>query len=148
MQTIGLDPPARGLALASRAAPLGCLALVVGTGKAPLAMLARNVVDNFETAIRRDVKHKGFLVAYSFGKGAVEEAARSKDTDAAVHLVKVADLLRVNLSRETPEVLGIFAGVGGRARRAWPPPPSTKPAAEELVENVRAERAGVSDDGS
>lgn len=99
--------------------------------------VGRNVVDNFETAIRRAEKHKGFLIAYSFGKGAVEEAARSKGTEAAVYLVKVEDLLRVadlldaaemsreepELSSETADLLALFDGVGRRSRRAWPAPP-------------------------
>lgn len=41
--------------------------------------VSRNVVDNFETAIRRINKKKGYIVAYSFGKGAYEEVARVKN---------------------------------------------------------------------
>jgi len=43
--------------------------------------IGRNVVDNFETAIRRINKKKGYIVAYSFVKSAYEEAARSKNQD-------------------------------------------------------------------
>jgi len=43
--------------------------------------IGRNVVDNFETAIRRIKKKKGYIVAYSFVKNAHEEAARSKNQD-------------------------------------------------------------------
>lgn len=43
--------------------------------------IGRNVVDNFETAIRRINKKKGYIVAYSFVKGAYEEAARAKNQD-------------------------------------------------------------------
>ncbi len=35
--------------------------------------VGRNVVDNFETAIQRINKKKGYIVAYSFVKGAHEE---------------------------------------------------------------------------
>jgi hypothetical protein len=55
-------------------------------------------VDEFETAIARSGKHKGFIVAFSFTQGrggADEEAARTKGTDREVHLVKVADFPRV-----------------------------------------------------
>jgi tRNA G10 N-methylase Trm11 len=38
--------------------------------------IGRNVVDNFETAIRRRKATKGIVVAFSFGKGAYEEIAR------------------------------------------------------------------------
>ena len=41
--------------------------------------VGRNVVDNFETAIRRAKKTKGTIVAISFGKGAIEEVARAKN---------------------------------------------------------------------
>jgi DNA modification methylase len=69
--------------------------------------VGRKYVDEFETAIARSGKHKGFIVAFSFtsGKGgAVAEAARTKGTDRKVHLVKVADLLRVAELIETAEV--------------------------------------------
>lgn len=40
--------------------------------------VGRNVVDNFETAIRREHKSAGYIIAFSFAKGAYEEAARTK----------------------------------------------------------------------
>jgi len=43
--------------------------------------VGRNVVDNFETAIRRAKKKKGYIVAFSFGKGAYEEVARVKNKE-------------------------------------------------------------------
>ena len=43
--------------------------------------VGRNVVDNFETAIRRAKKTKGTIVAISFGRGAHEEVARAKNQD-------------------------------------------------------------------
>lgn len=43
--------------------------------------VGRNVVDNFETAINRIKKKKGYIIAYSFVKGAYEEAARAKNQD-------------------------------------------------------------------
>lgn len=43
--------------------------------------VGRNVVDNFETAIRRARKTKGTIVALSFGRGAHEEVARAKNQD-------------------------------------------------------------------
>lgn len=85
--------------------------------------VGRNVVDNFETAIERSGKHKGYLVAFSFSKGAVDEAARSKEVAKnAVVLVKVEDLLRVaelveaaelskqplDLSGEAPDLMALF----------------------------------------
>jgi DNA modification methylase len=40
--------------------------------------IGRNVIDNFETAIRRRKVSQGIIVAFSFGKGANEEIARAK----------------------------------------------------------------------
>lgn len=55
--------------------------------------VGRNVVDNFETALRRGKYDKGFIVAFSFTKGAREEVARVKGKGLDVKLIKVEDLL-------------------------------------------------------
>jgi DNA modification methylase len=55
--------------------------------------VGRNVVDNFETAIRRQEKHKGYIVAFSFGRGAHEEVARVKSDGLEIALVPVSTLL-------------------------------------------------------
>jgi DNA modification methylase len=43
--------------------------------------VGRNVVDNFETAIKRKNKKRGMIVAFSFGKGTYEEVARAKNKE-------------------------------------------------------------------
>lgn len=55
--------------------------------------VGRNVVDNFETALRRQAYEKGYIVAFSFTRGAHEEVARVKQKDLIIKLVKVEDLL-------------------------------------------------------
>lgn len=55
--------------------------------------IGRNVVDNFETAVTRDGKKRGFVIAFSFGRGAHEEAARIRREGLDIQLVTVADLL-------------------------------------------------------
>jgi len=55
--------------------------------------VGRNVVDNFETALKRQKYEKGYIVAFSFTKGANEEVARVKQKDLIIKLVKVEDLL-------------------------------------------------------
>ena len=60
--------------------------------------IGRNVIDNFETAVRRYYKHKtkdmkGYIVAFSFGKGAREEVARAKKEGIIIILVTVQDIL-------------------------------------------------------
>jgi DNA modification methylase len=57
--------------------------------------IGRNVVDNFETAIKRAKKTKGIIVAFSFGKGAYEEVARVKNADdVEIELKTVEDIMR------------------------------------------------------
>jgi len=57
--------------------------------------VGRNVVDNFETAIRRMKKTKGIIVAISFGKGAYEEIARVKNKEGLeIELKTVEEILR------------------------------------------------------
>lgn len=56
--------------------------------------VGRNVVDNFETAVERSGKDTGYLIAFSFTKGAREEAARAKATGkVTIVLVTVEELL-------------------------------------------------------
>lgn len=56
--------------------------------------VGRNVVDNFETALKRKKYKKGYIVAFSFTKGAYEEVARLKnERELEINLIKVEDLL-------------------------------------------------------
>jgi hypothetical protein len=55
--------------------------------------VGRNVVDNFETAMRRRKKDKGIIVAFSFSKGAYEEVARAKLKDGIDIELKTVDEL-------------------------------------------------------
>jgi DNA modification methylase len=57
--------------------------------------IGRNVVDNFETAIRRAGVHKGYIIGFSFTRGAYEEAARVKGEGLEIALVEVASLFEV-----------------------------------------------------
>jgi len=55
--------------------------------------VGRNIVDNFETAIRREHKDVGYIVAFSFAKGAYEEAARAKlENGLDIKLVRVDEM--------------------------------------------------------
>jgi len=56
--------------------------------------VGRNVVDNFETALKRASYKKGYIVAFSFSKGAYEEVARIKNKgELEVKLITIKDLL-------------------------------------------------------
>jgi hypothetical protein len=56
--------------------------------------VGRNVIDNFLAAMRRKKKTRGYIVAFSFGKGAYEEAARLKNKEGTeIVLLTVEELL-------------------------------------------------------
>ena len=56
--------------------------------------IGRNPVDNFETAMRRAGKNKGYFVAYSFGRGAYEGVAEAKNNKGMEITLRTAqDLL-------------------------------------------------------
>ena len=67
--------------------------------------IGRNVVDNFKSAIGRfhgkafDIKKQkvhGYIIAFSFGKGAYEEIARLKNEEGLIiELVKVEDIVPI-----------------------------------------------------
>lgn len=69
--------------------------------------IGRNVVDNFKSAMGRfygakfdsrkgDKATDGYIIAFSFGKGAVEEAARLKNEEGLIiELIKVEDIVAI-----------------------------------------------------
>jgi hypothetical protein len=76
----------------------------------------RPEVDKFETAVRRDGKHKGYIIAFGFSSGAYNEVARAKREGLEIALVEVATLL------DGPDV---------------EPPPGTSQLVADLLEGVR-----------
>jgi site-specific DNA-methyltransferase (adenine-specific) len=103
--------------------------------------VGRNVVDNFETALRRAGENAGYIIAFSFTRDAVDEVARAKGDGFNIRLVKVA------------EILLLVKGALDFSKRIGPQPatidelplplvrrPTDKPTAEELVASDR--RAG------
>lgn len=55
--------------------------------------VGRNVVDNFETALRREGVTDGYIIAFSFTKGAFEEVARAKTEGLNIRLLRVKEVL-------------------------------------------------------
>lgn len=94
--------------------------------------VGRNVVDNFETAVERDGRDRGYIVAFSFTKGAYEEAARAKArAKAHIELVTVSDLLETG----APDL------ATGQLVPDLPLPPAREPEARPSVEDlVQSER--------
>lgn len=58
--------------------------------------IGRNVIDNFKSAIERFGKTSGVLIAFSFGKGAIQEVARLKNHDGVmIELVTVEQIVPI-----------------------------------------------------
>lgn len=94
--------------------------------------IGRNVVDNFETAVQRSGKQKGYIIGFSFTRGAYEECARAKKASGLeIELIKVSDLLR--------DVTSLITPVGGRRITSAPLPPprrsDTLPSADDLIKS-------------
>ncbi len=86
--------------------------------------VGRNVIDNFETAMRRIGKDRGYIVALSFGRGARDEVARVRHAEGLdIDLVTVADLLA---QEPTPASVTDLTVPKARPRDA-------RPSADELV---------------
>jgi DNA modification methylase len=102
--------------------------------------VGRNVIDNFETAVTRAGKDKGYVIAFSFTKGAYEEAARAKNESGLhIELVDVARL--VGEPRKPPQLEDLFPArptsfldlplPEARSRKA-------RPSAADLIDSDRA----------
>lgn len=99
--------------------------------------VGRNVVDNFETAVERGKKHKGYIVAFSFTRGAHEEAARAKESKGLeIALVEVADLLSETTDLVTPDAGQLLPAEAPlpRARSA-----DSRPSVEQLIRSDQSD---------
>lgn len=94
--------------------------------------VGRNVVDNFETAMRRGGHDMGYIVGFSFTRNAKEEVARARVRDGLdIRLMTVRHLLdEATLPDRIPELANVTA-------LHMPPARSFEamPSAEELVES-------------
>ena len=101
--------------------------------------VGRNVVDNFETAIEREGKARGYVIAFSFTKGAREEVARAlSERGIEIELVEVATLCEGPPDRATPDLLRIFKNLPTAASDLplMPPPPvKARPTPSQLIES-------------
>ncbi len=95
--------------------------------------VGRKVVDEFQAAIDREKKDKGYIVAFSFTKGAYEETARVKAArDHQIQLIEVVALLEdpADLVTPTPDARQMYFDLLPQAR-----PVEARPSAEELIES-------------
>lgn len=113
--------------------------------------VGRNVVDNFETALQRSGKDIGYIVAFSFTKGAREEAARARmEGQGTIVLVTVADLLAATQAvtrppasalptrprEQTPDLMRLLSAWTEAARERplpLPRPVGARPSFQQLV---------------
>lgn len=99
--------------------------------------VGRNVVDNFETAIRRNGDTAGYIVSFSFTRDAREEVARARLSDGLnIKLVTVADLLV-----DVPDLQDAESSTGelfSEAPLIAAREPAARPTAEELLESGRS----------
>ncbi len=94
--------------------------------------IGRNVVDNFETAIRRAGHTTGYIIGFSFTRDAHDEVARAKQEEGLdIKLIRVAEVLLL-VKRPSRKFGPQPATV---EELPLPPPrrPEDKPSAEELV---------------
>lgn len=117
--------------------------------------VGRPEIDKFETAVERNGNDKGYVVAFTFTKGAYEEAARAKrDKNIEIILVTVEDVVLVgelidsadregrppDLSSVAPDLMGLFAALEQSVEdRPFYPAPrkDSKPSARELISSAR-----------
>ena len=101
--------------------------------------VGRNVIDNFETAVGRAGKDKGYVIAFSFTKGAYEEAARAKaENGLDISLITVSDLIEVEevpRARATPDLMSLFASQPEVIDRPLPMArkPAERPSPDQLI---------------
>lgn len=93
--------------------------------------VGRNVVDNFETAMERVDRKRGYIVAFSFTRGAHEEAARVKAAKGLeIDLIEVSRLLADTSHLVTPDQT-LF----GDAPLVEPRPRDARPSVEDLIQS-------------
>lgn len=99
--------------------------------------VGRNVVDNFETAVRRDGSTTGWIVAFSFTKDAIEEAARAKWHEKLdINLVTVENMLKPKAERTGP--LWREPATVSQIPLVAPREPKQNVSAEELIASARS----------
>ncbi|HVC88293.1 MAG TPA: DNA methyltransferase [Gaiellaceae bacterium] len=103
--------------------------------------VGRETVDLFETAIRREGKDRGYVVAFSFGRGAYQEVARAKSEGLNIALVTVATLLNNPDDKPLDPKLDDLTAtllIGAREAASKNTPQQAPPrTAEELIASVR-----------
>jgi DNA modification methylase len=106
--------------------------------------VGRNVIDNFETAVERAGKHKGYVIAFSFTRGAREEAARARNEKGfEIELIEVHRLIPDPAQRRTPQLEDLFPKLPKDfldLPLPEPRPKSARPSIADLIESSGHDR--------
>lgn len=103
--------------------------------------VGRGVIDSFQTAIARSGKHKGYIVAFSYTRGAREEVARAKaEAGIEIELVEVKTLAVGAPDRLTPELEEIFPGLPRSFLDLPLPAPRSRAARPTAAELIRSDK--------
>lgn len=105
--------------------------------------VGRGVIDSFQTAVERSGKHKGYVIAFSFTRGAKEEAARAKIARGLeIVLVEVERLLQGSWDvTPTPQLEELFPRLPETfldLPLPKPRPRSGRPTIKDLIESERS----------
>lgn len=105
--------------------------------------VGRKTVDEFEVAVERAGETKGYIVAFSFTKGAKEEAARVKaEKGLIIELVEITRLIAPPKQRYPqledlfPKLPATFAGLPLPESR----PKASRPSVDELIRSHKTQR--------
>ena len=113
--------------------------------------VGRNVVDNFETAIERAGLDKGYIIAFSFTKGAREEAARVKIAKGlTIELVDVERLAGKPAARRYPQLEDLFPALPKSffdLPLPEPRPKASRPTMQDLLRSSRTRQLAGVDSG-
>ncbi len=96
--------------------------------------VGRNVVDNFETAVKRSEHQRGYIIALSFTKGAREETARVRREGLDIRLLALRDLL------ERPDWVMVQMGIAsGLPELSVAPMPQIDPRRHSVDELIASD---------
>ncbi|HEX5309799.1 MAG TPA: DNA methyltransferase [Solirubrobacteraceae bacterium] len=112
--------------------------------------VGRPVLDAFQTAIEREEKTRGCVVAFSFTRGAHEEAARARAKKGIViELLTVREILRARSDLRMPDIDELFPKRSNATSFLDLPLPaarkkSQRPSASRLIKSARERVADLS----
>jgi len=104
--------------------------------------VGRPVLDGFQTAIRRYGSDTGYIVGFSFTRGAHEEVARAKQDGLNIRLIRASQIL-IGMKRPGDPNVDLGPQPTSVQQLVLPPvrKPEDLPSVDELIESERARRS-------